>query len=396
MERKKTIVRFIILVFVFYAAMGTFTPYLIPMGISRGYSQTAVTMIISVQMIFILLGNTLWGRMADRLQKNKMPFMLSLLLNGCVQALLFLVRQQTLYFTVFALFGLCCGTSGVLLDAWVLNEISFDISRFRKIRSAGAAGYAVTVLISGWIVENLGYGRSLILSLSLIVLTVLLSLSVRESEKEIVHQTTSEKSKGLGFLKQPVYLAWVFLLVLSGMATNPIGTLKIVILERVGKGTSALGVDSFIGCVAQFFLFFAAAKLEKLKPLSRMFLACTAITVGVLLYMFASSVYIIYIATMLFYGIYSIVNPGTREIIRDYIPPKDQTTAIGIADACGLNISTMIAMLYTGLISERYGIYALMVVCLGMSLLTVVISGALAFKENRAQESHEIRERQYS
>ena len=82
--------------------------------------------------------------------------------------------------------------------------------------------------------------------------------------------------------------------------------------------------------------------------------------------------------SMLFYGIFSIINPCTREIVRDCVDENDQTTAIGIADAAQNNISTMISMLYSGFISERFGVNTLLSVCMVMAVATAALCMMLA------------------
>ena len=95
-------------------------------------------------------------------------------------------------------------------------------------------------------------------------------------------------------------------------------------------------------------------------------------------YMSASSAVMVYMGSMLFYGIFSIINPCTREIVRDCVDENDQTTAIGIADAAQNNISTMISMLYSGFISERFGVNTLLSVCMVMAVATAALCMMLA------------------
>ena len=379
MNKRNIITRFTLLEFFFYTFMGAFTPYMIAMGISRGYSQTSVSIAVSFQMICVLAGNVFWGRIADRFRTNRITFIVALLLCGVFQILLYNSWTYLTFFLMYGIFGTCSGAVGVLLDTWFLKHISYDISIFRKVRSAGAAGYAVSTLLSGKLVDSFGYGYAAGMSTLMILITIALCYGVRDAvsadapKTERIQARSSGNRKMPGFLSQPMYLIWIVLLLLSGLATTPVGNMKIVILNGVGAGAGALGVDGFIGCCAQFVMFFLVSKLEKYSPIQRMMMVSACVMTGIILYVNASSVISVYIGSMLFYGIFSIINPCTREIVRDYVSAEDQTTATGIADACSNNVSTMIAMLYSGYISENFGVHTLLYFCLMIAAASAIL-----------------------
>lgn len=390
MRLKKTILRFVLLQFFLYAYMGAFTPYMIAMGLDRGFSQTLVSIAVSFQMICVLLGNVFWGRISDRLRTNKKTFMITMVLCGLFQVFLYF-SSGPLFFLIYILFGLVSGAVGVLLDTWFLKTISYDIALFRKVRSAGAIGYAVTIASSGRIVEIYGYGFALLLSSLMILFTVVLCFGL--DEKEIsVSKASGRSSYKSSFFKEPVYLIWLGLLLLTGLATTPVGNMKIVILNRIGAGTAELGIDGLIGCIAQFAMFFLVSKLEKYSPVKRMLVISVCVMTGLTLYIYAKNVFMIYAAGMLFYGIFSIINPCTREIVKNVVFEEDQTTATGIADAVSNNVSTMVAMLYAGTVSDLYGITSLLTICMVFELVTMlvciglIISPALSFVKKRKRK----------
>ncbi len=378
---RKELVRFTLLQLFLYAFMGAFTPYMIAMGLDRGFSQTSVSIAVSFQMICVLLSNVFWGRLADWLQSSKKIFILTIAMCGVIQILLYFSRGFGSFFCIYGLFGFMNGAVGVLLDSWLLRTISYDIAVFRKIRSAGSLGYAATIAISGRLVESVGYGSAALLSGVLVAVTIALCFGTGE----VRMPETAKKDcggKGMDFLKSPVYVTWLILLLLIGIATSPVGNMKIVILERVGAGASELGIDGLIGCAAQFVMFFLVSRLEKYSPVIRMMFICLCVMLGLALYIAAGNVVMVYAASMLFYAIFSIINPSTREIVRDHVPLQHQTAATGIADAFSNNVSTMVAMLYSGAVSDRYGINMLLTVCMYFALLTMLICFGLLIRNS--------------
>ncbi len=369
---KKELVRFTLLQFFLYAFMGAFTPYMIAMGLDRGFSQTSVSLTVSFQMICVLLSNVFWGRLSDWLQSSKTIFTVSIALCGVIQILLYFSSGFGSFFCIYGLFGLVNGAAGVLLDSWLLRTISYDIGVFRKIRSAGAVGYAAAIALSGRLVEARGYGIAAAMATLLALMTIALCIGTPETRMPEAEKEESGR-KDAAFLLNPVYVTWLILLLLVGIATAPVGNMKIVILERVGAGTAELGIDGLIGCAAQFVMFFLVSRLEKYSPVIRMMIICLCVMTGLALYITAGNIVMVYAASMLFYAIFSIINPSTREIVRDHIPQRYQTTATGLADAFSNNVSTMVAMLYSGMISDRYGINMLLTVCMYFAILTMLI-----------------------
>ena len=139
-------------------------------------------------------------------------------------------------------------------------------------------------------------------------------------------------------------------------------------------------------------MFFLVSKLEKYSPVKRMLVISVCVMTGLTLYIYAENVFMIYAAGMLFYGIFSIINPCTREIVKNVVSEEDQTTATGIADAVSNNVSTMVAMLYAGTVSDLYGITSLLTICMVFELVTMlvciglIISPALSFVKKRKRK----------
>ena len=473
MKSKLTLIRFALLTFFFYHFMGAFTPYFVAMGLDRGFSQTFVSIAISFQMVCVLLGNTLWGRISDHYGSSKKVFIASMFCATLFQTFLFASPNAVVYFLMYGIFGTCSGAMGVLLDTWFLDSIGYDMSTFRKIRSFGSLGYGSAILISGMLLKWQGYTALFILSTFMLILTALLCIGVAEVRRDgrvpshsgthleeirrdcrtrslsvahpeevrregsipsysskglkdraaiknssgehrfvykhhlasmfhfagihhfpgihhyagihhftglhrLARMNGKQRNTGLQFFHDHKYLIWVMLILLSGLATAPVANLKVVLLERAGAGPQALGVDGFLGSMVQFVMFFAVSRLDHLRPARRMLIVSGCVVSAITLYLTASGIVMIYMGSMLLYGTYSIINPCTREIVRDSVIPREQTTAMGIADACQNNVSTMISMLYSGMISERFGMNTLLSVCLSMALFTGIMCVVLS------------------
>ncbi len=383
--------RFIVLVTLNYAWAAVCPPYVVTYGLSHGYSQSQVSIGVSLEMFCLILGNVLWGRISDHFRTNKKIWMLCMTIAAADVFFLFTSRSYGGFLAGFCLLGTVNGATGILMDTWVLKQLGNDIAKYGRIRSFGAAGYAAAMLAAGFIIKTRGYFALAAVSLMIWAAAVGIALFLAEKPWETAEGTAGTPLKRKAgereisgrrelfrdFLNRD-YLLWLLLLFLAGMAIAPCNNLKIVILGKAGGDVSSQGLDGFLGCAVQFFLFFLVGKLGNLAPRRRMLIVTASISAGIVCYLTAASTLQVYLGTILIHGVYSIVNPATREIVTKTVPGRSHTTAIGIGDTCYSHFSNMLIMTVSGTVSERFGLNVMLSVCLCIALAAVALCAMTA------------------
>ena len=104
-----------------------------------------------------------------------------------------------------------------------------------------------------------------------------------------------------------------------------------------------------------------------------MLIVTLAISAGIVLYITAASPVQVYLGSIMIHGVYSIVNPATRDVVSRRIRPDRRVMATGIGDACYGNLSNMLIMTVAGTVSGRFGMNAMLAVCLVFSLAAAAL-----------------------
>ena len=275
-----------------------------------------------------------------------------------------------LYVFLYCSLGFLLGPAGTVLDTWLLRCLNNDVPVYGKVRSMGTAGYAVAILNMGFLAERYGYWIMPAVSGGILIFTLLMSFTIPEApfvqtgkKKEVTFRDI------LSIFKDREFLILAVVMIIAGAAGSPLNNLKIVVLESVGGDISTQGIDSFMGCVTQFLIFFFTGVFAGIAPKKRLVLSSVLITFGITVSYLATSPVMVILGTMTIFGTYGILTSASREIVKNNIPYDYQTTANGIADSSYSFISGMLMMPFAGRISDAIGIRN----TLGISILISVI-----------------------
>lgn len=174
-------------------------------------------------------------------------------------------------------------------------------------------------------------------------------------------------------LRNPQYRALLVVLFLLGLAVAPFNNLKIMLLQAVGGDVGDQGIDSFIGCVAQFLMFCFPQIVSMFSEYGKLVVSASLACIGSIIFLAAKVPLVVFAGTFLTLGLYGIANSSSRFIVGKYLDSSLHTKAIGMGDACYNNISAMFAMLYAGRLSEAFGARAVIPISILLS------AGALVY-----------------
>ena len=370
MNTKKLKIRFATIEASYYAMFASFASFIGTFALHRGYSQSFISGSISCYLLFAFLGQFFWGSICDKIRSNKRIFLLLLMIAGMIQTALFFSPNKVLYVFLYCSLGFLLGPAGTVLDTWLLRCLNNDVPVYGKVRSMGTAGYAVAILNMGFLAERYGYWIMPAVSGGILTFTLLMSFTIPEApfvqtgkKKEVTFRDI------LSIFKDREFLILAVVMIIAGAAGSPLNNLKIVVLESVGGDISTQGIDSFMGCVTQFLIFFFTGVFAGIAPKKRLVLSSVLITFGITVSYLATSPVMVILGTMTIFGTYGILTSASREIVKNNIPYDYQTTANGIADSSYSFISGMLMMPFAGRISDAIGIRN----TLGISILISVI-----------------------
>lgn len=369
-NEKLPVLRFGILEAAYWSIMATFGSYMVPFALSKGFSQSHVSVMMAFYLVCGFAGQFCWGSICDRKRTNKKVFLLGIIGASLVQLVMYEMRSALAFGLLYGLFGFCLGPMGSILDAWMLRSLHKDMKLYGISRGAGSIGFAAVVWIMGRATKAYGYFLMPICSTAAVILTVVLACSTKDVDFRDSEKESSISVRDLtSILKIPSYTLVLAMLFFISLSSAPIANLKITLLRAVGGDIDTQGLDYFIGCSAQFVLFEMAGFLIQIPAERRITLGAVATVAAILLDLFAVNQWMIIGGTAMMNVTYGLVMPGTREIVVRMIDPRYQTTAVAAVDACYSFLGGSVSMLYAGALIDHRGIAFMLSLCLATSLV---------------------------
>lgn len=388
--KKQSIFLFAFIEFAFYSMYACFIAYVVAFALDRGYSESVASYAVMTYMLAAFIGQFLLGSLCDRRQMNKYVFLCGMAISAVLQAAIFFFNSLPLFFILYTVVGFVTQPLGSILDTWMLKTIDYDMINFGRARSMGTVGYAFVMLAFGQLIKLYGYRAAMIGTVICTIFTLLPALivpNVKQMPEERVSggikaSGKEEKTGGIrDLLRSREYRSLLVVLFLLGLAVAPFNNLKIMILQAVGGDVGDQGVDSFIGCVAQFLTFCFPQFVSMFSEYGKLVVSASLACIGSVIFFIAKVPLVVFAGTFLILGLYGITNSSTRFIVGKYLEPRLHTKAIGVGDACYNTISAVFAMLYAGNLSEHFGVRSVILISIFLTAGALVYLRFSALRE---------------
>lgn len=351
------------------SGMGFLTAYFLKCGLGSGI----LSLVIAIFQALSLAGGVFWGNLCDRRGTNQRIF---LPVFPACQGILLLIyyfasRNMTLACLLYFAAGFLISSMGTNLDVWIMRSVRYDPASFGVIRGIGSIGYAVSMLATGFLVESFGY--SVIVTASYLFAIPTMMLAVLLKEPAFLRNNTRKVSASALLGNRP-YIYLVIVILLSGMAVNPVSSLQPVLLESVGGSVSVLGIDMFAAVMFQGLFIMLSGKLARFSPHMRMVLMTLALLAELTCTGLARTPMLI-ILGMIFSNVsYGIMMPTMRELVTKYVPEDLRNTAHSLTDMIFGSLSGILSLSCSSLLIHRFGIRSIVVAGLALLVAPLVMS----------------------
>ncbi len=373
MSKKQPALRFAMIEAAYWSIFATFGSFITTFGLSRGYSQSSVSIMVAIFMIGSFTGQFVLGSVCDKLRTNKKVFLVGISTACLLQLGMYFISNQIVFSVLYGLYGFMLGPMGSILDTWMLKCLDYDGVLYGRSRSAGSAGYAIVILIMGILIGKFGFFLMPICSTGLIAITFTLSVFTQDSPVVQESRTSVSIKNIMSIMRIPMYLLIIIMTFFIGLAISPINSLKIMVLKSVGGGVSVQGIDSFFGCVSQFMIFFFSGGLV-IIPAKKRLLGCSLlIFLAIGINFLATAPWMVIIGSVILFGSYSVLIPTAREIVRKNVAYEYQTTANGLVDAFYGSLAGTISLLYAGVLADTFSVKFMIFVSLLLAVIPIII-----------------------
>lgn len=385
MKNGSLLARFSILDGLYWGWNASFVGYMTTYMLSCGMSSAALSLVLAAYMLLSFAGAFFWGGQCDRRRTNRRVFLVEFALSVISAMMIYFLAEKHLLLSalLYPVFGFLSSPLGAGIDSWMLREFDRDAEYYGRARAIGSAGYAVSMLICGQLINFLGFPM---IPLTLGVFSVLVfAIAALSKEKEYDQNSQHlEPENPVSLLHIAPYIFMIVILFFTGLAVSPINNLKNVLLESVGGNVGTIGIDSFIGVMVQAFFIFISGKLHRIPVYVRLFLM-TVLIMGTMLFdLSAATPVLVITGTILSNASYGIMLPTTREITEGSVSGSLKNTAHSLSDAMYNNFSGVLALLYSGVMMDALGAKSVAVLGAGIMIPPVLLSLWAMIRKRRA------------
>lgn len=375
--------KFSILQLAFWCSWCAFTSFAALYFKHEGLSDSQTGFALSISALSGIPGQAVWGFLCDRLRTIKKIFFTANAIILAIILLFLLIRSPIAIMILMGFLGFTQVPQPAILDAWILKKMPGRENEYGHIRLWASFGFAVSALIFGRLIDNLGFSVMFISASISLLVTLAVSLSVPDYGAD-----SPEKPRGMHLKDEYMKIArnksLLFFLAIGfiiGLAARTTHILLPLIIEKVHGKANHLGMALFLTGIAEIPALIAS------KRLSKRFKALTLILVSVILYLgqfaflyLAKSPTLVFVAMVLQGLAFGNYLPSVRLFVNQNSPEDLRTSAQTLTDMIISGLSGVIGSAVGGIVIQNSGIHSVVIICL---ILTVTAGMILIFRRCR-------------
>jgi PPP family 3-phenylpropionic acid transporter len=321
---------------------------------SIGLSGTEIGTIMSISPIVMIFVQPIWGMVSDYTRKP-VTVLASALLSTALIGLIYSSVHQYGWLLVMAAFLAFTQSAVVpLSDSITLNYVQKTKGSYGSIRLWGAIGFALSVLVGGWLSERFSIGIIFYVFAFILLLSALLAWRLpRESQTMRV-----EIRQGMAQLfKIPKF---VLFLIVTFLVFGPIYANNFyfgVFVKEIGGTLTGVGLAFLLAAGSEApFMKVADGLIRRYGMLAILGFAATISAFRWLFYFFEPSLTLVYATTVAQGFSVGLFIPAALQYVRDIAPDSVRVTAVSLYSAVGNGLGSWFCTFVGGYILEHYHI----------------------------------------
>lgn len=384
--------------------------------LDKGFSNMIVGVLLAVANVASALLQPLVASLIDKYVKitnRGVSIISALIITAGSVILLFTGSNKAVVFIIFTIMYM---TQFTYMP--VLTALSFEYQKkgvnifFGLARGLGSAGFAVTSMFMGTIVEIHGTSRLLYATIIATLVHALMLFLFKAPSPEVesvkaddasnnadgnlaantdydLTGSTGSGSEGAaplslaGFFKTyPVFIILLVATTLLFFTHNMLNDYLIQIVRNVGGSESDLGYATFLSAILELPTMAVVSAVSKKVNMKRLLiLAGVFFSLKSIVMMFATSMALVYISQSMQLLAYAVFIPASAYYVSENISLNDQVKGQALITSC-FTLSGVFSSLICGAILDSLGVGAMLITGAAVSILgTITIIAAMIKKQ---------------
>lgn len=372
---------------IYFGAGGFLLPFLNLFYERQGLSGTQIGMLGTVGAVTALLAAPLIGRMSDRMGNPRRLLQITLIFSAVFYLI---ISRQTMFLPIAVLtIFVTIADSGIgpLSTMLALDTgIEGQENRFGSVRVWGSLGWAIVVLIAGFLVEKYGLltsfaGYAIMFVLSAGILFIFQTPKLAGQPRETISQRALVRSilgdRSMVGLALSLTLLWV--------ARAGIWKFQALYLDSLGAGEGLIGITSMVGSVVELPAMFLADRIAQRRGSVRL-LGMTYLTYALtaVIVLFLPRIPTIIFTEAVGGMAYSFFTVSVVMFINERSPHGYTATVMALYSVTLHGLTSMFSSPLSGVIFDRYGPYWLYAVAaVGCAAAYIVLNRMVTGKRSQ-------------
>lgn len=345
-------VRLSVAYFVYFSAIGVFTPFWSPYLALRGFDAFEIGLLLAVAAGVRSVGPLAFGWLADASGRPTAILRLAALCSVFAFALLPLLSGLAGFIVLTVLF--CFGWNFIApsLDTHTLARLGPTSARYGRIRLWGSVGFITLAWLGGVIFDRLGYELVPSLMMAFICATLLATMSIASTELlALAPRTVSFRS---ALRSRPVVFALLVALLIS-LSFGPYYTFFSLYLERYGYSRSVIGFLWALGVIAEIGIFAAGGSMLAKYSIRSLYIAAAGATAvrWTLIALFADDVFVLAFAQLLHSMGFAVLHFAVVLTAQRQFPPDAAARGQALFSSIGYGGGGMLGSLCGGIVWSK-------------------------------------------
>lgn len=367
---KKLNAHYISLQALYWGCYGTIWAFMSVLLLYRGFTNTQIgavsaTALLSVSLIFQPQMSALVDR--DKRFTSRGFSMLLIIIAMAAALCMWICLAPILSAICYVIVGVCLLAIAPFFNAMAMELIQKDVAlNFGLARGIGSGFYGLAALVIGLLTTH--FAPTLILPIGIAAFLVLL-LSVflfryhEQVEKTVVKASSSAVLGNFALLRR--YPAFTATLVGAAFLMSSHGstcTYMIHIVGKTGADKSALGIALAIGAFVEVPAMALFSRFQRRFSLQKVFCICAlGFLVRNLLFLFATSVIVVYITVFLQFFECGLFIPASVYCAKEFIDEANLVKAQSLMHMASHGIGSALGVLISGRLLDFAGVNGMLI-----------------------------------
>jgi PPP family 3-phenylpropionic acid transporter len=375
--------------FVFIGSTAFLYPYLSLFLSRKGLNGLQIGVVMTINAIVAMFAAPLWINLSKKFSRQQLAIQISLFFSSI--GIIFLCKINTFLGLIFAIGLHSLLRSGLepLSDSLAMVILKQETKAgFGSVRLWGSMGWAILVVLSGWIIQNsstiISFMICAVLQIiaAIILFRIVLSVPKAEHQKSKKSPVFESKSIKVILSNGPLLYLIAALTCYWSMKTG-LWNLEAVYLDQLGANESFIGIANMINAAVEIpFLLYADRLREKIGSIGLLLGAFIASGINMLMVIIVPTVTMVVLGHILQGVSFGFFSVGLIEFINENTSSTESASVYALITVTLKSCVSIIFSPIDGLIFDVYGGYGLFILGLVSSLFACIILIILNRKRN--------------